>query len=124
MSFRVHRAGADRRFKLSGEVDMAVADGLVEVLQAQLNGGGDLTLDLSELAFIDSTGIHALIRISQRLGGDGRLILESPAGGVARVLEIVGIDRFPHVEIRSPLTRTDEPRKGSSRPRTDGRRVS
>ena len=61
----------------------------------------DIVLDLSELTFLDSGGIHALIRVSRLLDGRGRLIIQSPSAMVARVLEIVGADGFPNFEIRT-----------------------
>jgi anti-sigma B factor antagonist len=99
-SFQLMRVGPDGRFKLTGEVDMGVAGGLFVLLQQSMDGTRDLSLDLSDLEFIDSSGIRALIQVAQLLHGRGRLILESPRGAVARVLEIVGADRWPDVEVR------------------------
>jgi anti-anti-sigma factor len=81
-------------------VDLDVADDVVAVIMASVDGPQDVTIDLSDLTFLDSTGLRALIQISQSLGPDGKLILESPRGTVARLLEIVGADDFPGVEIR------------------------
>ena len=97
-SFQLERAGANRRFTLSGEVDLAVAGGLVELLRRSCDGAEDLTLDLSGLSFLDSSGIHAFIEIKRLLRG--RLILESPTDPVARVFDLVGLARLPGIEIR------------------------
>jgi len=66
-------------------------------LGPSLNGPGDLHLDLQGLEFMDSTGIHILIKLIRRLGDRGRVVLRSPTGEVARVLDLVGAEGFPSV---------------------------
>jgi anti-anti-sigma factor len=97
---QVSRVGADGRFKLSGELDVACSDGLVEVVRLAIEEGDDITLDMSDVRFIDSSGIRALLAISRQLHGRGRLILESPSPLVGRILETAGADRFPDLDIR------------------------
>jgi anti-anti-sigma factor len=99
-SFRVSRVGADGRFKLSGELDLACSDGLAEVVSLAIEQGADITLDMSDVRFIDSSGIRALLAISRQLHGRGRLILESAIPLVRRILDTAGADRFPDFEIR------------------------
>ena len=60
---------------------------------------GDLRLDLSELSFIDSSGIHAIVKVSKEMTGSRRLLLASPSPTVARALRLVRVDTFPNVEI-------------------------
>jgi anti-anti-sigma factor len=98
--FRVSKIGADGRFKLSGELDVACSDGLVEVVKLAIEQGGDITLDMADVRFIDSSGIRALLAISRQLHGRGRLILESAIPLVRRILDTAGADRFPDFEIR------------------------
>ncbi len=100
-TFRLEHLGPDGCYKLSGEVDMAASEGLVELVRRSVDGARDIVLDLSELSFMDSSGVHALIRINRLLDGRGRLIIQSPSPVVARLLEIVGADGFPNFEIRT-----------------------
>ena len=79
--------------RLLGELDMATADRLrEELLRLASNGATEVTVDLSDLAFIDSTGLSVLItglkRIRQQ-GGD--MSLRSPTPGTRKVLEITGL---------------------------------
>lgn len=75
-----------------GEVD---ADNCEELLDAVLNSeprSGPLHLDLSDLTFIDSSGISALLKIKAELATRGHsLQLQSPTESVHRVLEITGL---------------------------------
>ena len=80
---------------------MDASDHLVDLVRGSMDGARDIVLNLSDVTFLDSGGIDALIRISRLVDGRGRLIIQSPSGVVARVLEIVGADRFPSFEIRT-----------------------
>jgi anti-anti-sigma factor len=97
--FRVSKDGVDGRFILSGELDVSCSDGLVEVVRPAIEQGIDITFDASDLRFIDSSGIRALLTISRELRGRGRVVVAHPSSSVRRTLEIVGADSFPNFEI-------------------------
>jgi anti-anti-sigma factor len=85
---------------LSGELDMATANDLMEGVRRSLHPGpGDLTLDLSGLSFMDSTGFLALLDLSKQLEGRGRLVLLSPARSAARLLQLARADTVPNLAI-------------------------
>jgi stage II sporulation protein AA (anti-sigma F factor antagonist) len=73
-TFQLENAVVDGRntLRLSGELDMASAPRL-EALLAELsaNGTSALTLDLSELTFMDSTGLRAVLRAKELTDGHG-----------------------------------------------------
>lgn len=79
-----------RRYRLVGELDMDSVDELSERLEPQVAAGGDLRLDLSELTFIDSSGIRALFQLNAQLE-DGNLILERPSPFARRVMGVLGV---------------------------------
>jgi anti-anti-sigma factor len=91
--------GDGRRFRLVGELDLATSSILIERLSPLAAEEGDLRLDLSELAFIDSSGIRSLLILSESLGTRGRLMLLSPAESVEGTLELVGIAQAENIEI-------------------------
>ncbi len=97
--FEVHREPGNGHFRLVGEIDMGVSAELVEHVRPAVEADGDITLDLSGLGFIDSSGIHAIFQIAEGLGEERSLILRGARGEVARVLELVGAHRIPGVEI-------------------------
>jgi anti-anti-sigma factor len=84
---------------LVGELDLATSAILTERLAPLAAEDGDLRLDLSELAFIDSSGIRSLLILSESLGSRGLLVLQSPAEPVMRTLELVGIGQAENIEI-------------------------
>ncbi|MFE5794301.1 STAS domain-containing protein [Streptomyces sp. NPDC056503] len=78
---------------VGGELDMETAGRLEEHMAEQLRQGRcHVVLDLSALAFMDSSGLNVLIRAVHRArdaGGD--LHLAAPTPPVRRILEITGV---------------------------------
>ena len=96
MLLEIQEAGQPRAFRLIGEMDISNAETLAAVLEKSVEGDGDITLDLSALTFIDSSGISVLLRAMDRLDGRGRLVLMSPTSSVRHVLSLMGLeDRGP-----------------------------
>lgn len=83
---------APRLVRVSGELDLASSPTLAaELEEAAASGEGPLILDVSDLTFIDSTGLRVLIDVAQRLGESGDLVLRNPTRPVMDVLEIAGV---------------------------------
>jgi len=80
-------------FPLSGDVDMAVADELRDKLLALANATtGELVLDCTDLAFIDSMGISAVMYVQRVLEIDRRrLHLENLNGMARRAFDVLGL---------------------------------
>ena len=87
--------GTSRTVKLHGECDIASAPGLREVLRPLIPPEvTQLTVDVSGLDFIDSTGLGVIVGALRRLreaGGD--LAVSGAKGAVLRVLEVTRLDR-------------------------------
>ena len=87
-------------FRLIGELDLATAPQLREAL-AGIDAPDGVVLELDELAFIDSSGCHALTSYLRGAPDDGRLVFVDPSPAVARTLELTGLAKHPRIEIRS-----------------------
>ncbi len=81
--------------RLSGEADLAGRPALHDALQSGLElGDGRLVVDLTDLAFVDSTAIAAFLRAHRAaLARDGRLVLAAPGRTVSRVLSMTQTHR-------------------------------
>ena len=80
------------RLKLVGEFDIAGRE-LADDALARVNGARRVILDLSELDFIDSMGIHFLVTAHEAARSEGRefsIIRGGPQ--VDRVFSLVGLD--------------------------------
>ena len=79
-----------------GEVELATAPVLTAALEEGIRrSSGPFVVDLVAVDFLDSSGIHCLVRSRALLGRDERaLALICPPGNVRRVLEMAGIDEL------------------------------
>jgi anti-sigma B factor antagonist len=78
---------------LVGQVDAHTAPQLEEFLDPLPDGSDPVTLEMSAVEFIDSSGLRVLIEANQRAERAGRtLVLRHPSRAVSRLLEISGLD--------------------------------
>src|SRR3954447_3493900 len=80
---------------LRGELDLSGVDRAHEAIeQAESAAAPLLVLDLSELDFIDSTGLEVILRAARRAHDNGRrLVVARPLTYVRRLLEMTAIDQ-------------------------------
>jgi anti-anti-sigma factor len=77
---------------LSGEIDMDVTGQLREALLAAAEqSSAPVVVDMSEVTFIDSSGLNELVQLSNR-GAGVRII--SPTDSVRRTIEVVGLEHL------------------------------
>ena len=88
--------------RLSGELDLATVTDMNAQLAALPTNGHPVTLDLADLSFMDSTGLHALEQFARTLNGTSPLVLENVPRHVQRLFEITGMAESPHIELRTP----------------------
>ena len=81
---------------LAGECDLHTGRQLRDALTSEVSRGARrLILDLSGLAFMDSTGMQVLLGARTVLSvRGGTLVLVSPQPVVARILELTGADQL------------------------------
>ena len=82
---------------VSGEVDAASADVLRSAIAEVIDGGQPrVSIDMSDVSFIDSSGLRVLIAgYKSASAAGGALTVQSPSDPVTRLLEITGqLERF------------------------------
>jgi anti-anti-sigma factor len=80
---------------LRGELDLATTPILEEALAgAGADGGPVVALDLSELSFVDASGLKAILQAHRRAVRAGRsgLSLLNPSADIRRLLSLTAID--------------------------------
>jgi anti-sigma B factor antagonist len=90
------RADPEGVLWLAGEFDLAAIDAFQAAVDAVLDAQRELVLDLSELTFLDSTGIRAFLVVAGHVDG---VVLRRPTQAVRRVLRLVGIDGHQGIRI-------------------------
>ncbi|HEV2790947.1 MAG TPA: STAS domain-containing protein [Solirubrobacterales bacterium] len=81
-----------RDIQVEGELDLAVAGQLDEVLTAAVAECKRVLVGLERCTFIDSSGIAVVLRAYNRMQDDGnRLAVYAPTAQVLRVLSMTGL---------------------------------
>lgn len=86
---------------LRGELDVATAPALESALRAAFGASPtSMVVDLSDLSFLDSTGIRVLATAARRAESDGcSIVLMAPTQQVLRVLRLTGVDRLIEIAV-------------------------
>ena len=81
--------------RLCGDIDLAsreaTDDALAHAVACARAAGVPVIVDLSEVTFLDSTGMSCLVLASRALKPEQRLYLRDPRPIARRVLEIAGL---------------------------------
>lgn len=90
---KVHEQAGASVVRAEGEVDVSTAPALRQRLY-ELPESAKVVVDLSEVTFLDSTGLGVLVAALKRVresdaGGDLRLVVTRPQ--VSKVLEVTGL---------------------------------
>lgn len=87
---------------LAGRLDALQAPSVQEALATRLEehpGATEVRLDMSDVRFLDSSGINVLVRLHKRLAGEGRRLRISAASPVVRqTLAIARLDKYLSLE--------------------------
>ena len=104
MEIARHRAGKVMVAKMeSHRVDARTAGELEQDLLALVDGGdAAIALDLSEVDFIDSRGLGAIVAALKHLNGRGDLVIVGAQPAVANLFRLTRMDRvfrmFPRAD--------------------------
>jgi anti-sigma B factor antagonist len=98
--------GSQALVSVRGEIDLATQAELRAVLSdLVVSGQIDLSVDLSGVSFIDSTGLGALIGARRRVHAfNGSLRLLSPSDPVMKVFTVTGLNRVFDIVDTEPDT--------------------
>jgi len=78
---------------IAGELDIATVPRASAALEAgPAASAGAVVVDLADVAFMDSTGLAALVKLEHALADrDGRLLIACPEGPARLLLDVTGL---------------------------------
>jgi anti-anti-sigma factor len=85
--------------RLEGEIDLATAPALQDALIARLTEGKPVTLDMKGVTFVDSSGVQVILSAAVGSRSEGTVIVRDPSAAVLRVMELIGIEAIPQIEV-------------------------
>jgi anti-sigma B factor antagonist len=81
-----------RQIQIEGELDLAVAEQLEDVLVRAAAECRQVVIGLESCEFIDSTGIAVIVRAHNKFAEEGgRLCVYAPSDQVLRILSVTGL---------------------------------
>jgi anti-anti-sigma factor len=89
---RGDRAAEGLTVRLGGELDMEGAPALEQKLIGLIGAAATITVDLTGLEFIDSSGLQCLLRVSEHARGKGQTLRFRPGSG-----QVEGVMRLTKV---------------------------
>jgi anti-anti-sigma factor len=87
-----------------GELDMASADDFRDFAKRVVDPTREVVLNIADLAFVDSSGVRAILRLAETACPNG-VLLRWPPNNVLRTLEILAVEQVPGIRIQR---RSDE----------------
>jgi anti-anti-sigma factor len=97
---RLEEGPGPASFRLIGELDISNAAQVTDRLLEELRGAGRLTLDTTELAFVDAQGLHMLSRLGRQAEESGTTVTVINCSSLLkRVLEIAVPTGIPGVHV-------------------------
>jgi anti-anti-sigma factor len=100
---RLEKDESSTSIRLIGELDSSNVAHVADRLEEELRGADELTLDVSELTFMDSQGLHMLIKLGEAAAQKGSAVrLFNCAPQVKRLLDVAVPTGIPGVEILEP----------------------
>ena len=95
--FSISLAEVDGRahVTLRGELDLATAPELEQLLTERIDSSQEVVVDLRGLEFMDSSGIRVLVAAHTRAGRTGTrvfIVRPQPDSAVAKIVEVSGLD--------------------------------
>jgi anti-anti-sigma factor len=95
--FTIGQLDGGQGFVLTGELDISTVSELTNAFSA--NGhGGEVTLDLSGLTFIDSSGLHAIAAFARSRGPED-VVVTGVSPTVFTLFEITQLEEIPNLRI-------------------------
>ena len=93
MQTRTERRDGITLVHLGGELDKLTSDGIRSELDRSV-GAGDLLLDLTDVTFLDSAGLHVLFRLARAQADAGAAlgVVVPTTSPVRRVVEIAHVE--------------------------------
>ena len=80
-----------RSGRFTGEIDLASYDRLIAAMSPLTGSTGDIICDLTDVTFIDSSGIRLFVQMHRSRDAGSAVVLRNAAPNVERVFALTGL---------------------------------
>ena len=99
MSYKVTEEGNISTVHLHGEIDMDVTEKAKEIIFPVIDSGKEVHLNLSQVQYMDSSGISVLIESHQRaLEKSTKVIIKDVSKSVLKVIMMAKLEQILNLE--------------------------
>ena len=99
MSYKVTEEGNIATIHLDGEIDMDVTEKAKEVIFPHIDAGKEVHLNLSNVQYMDSSGISVLIESHQKaLEKNTKVIIKDVSKSVLKGIMMAKLEQILHLE--------------------------
>ena len=99
MSYKVTEEGNVATVHLDGEIDMDVTEKATEVIFPHIDAGKEVHLNLSNVQYMDSSGISVLIESHQKaLEKNTKVIIKEVSKSVLKVIMMAKLEQILNLE--------------------------
>ena len=99
MSYKVSEEGNVATVHLDGEIDMDVTEKAKEVIFPHIDAGKEVHLNLSNVQYMDSSGISVLIESHQRaLEKNTKVVIKEVSKSVLKVIMMAKLEQILNLE--------------------------
>ena len=99
MSYKVTEEGNIATIHLDGEIDMDVTEKAKEVIFPHIDAGKEVHLNLSQVQYMDSSGISVLIESHQKAIEKGtKMIVKDVSKSVLKVIMMAKLEQILNLE--------------------------
>ena len=99
MSYKVTEEGNVATVHLDGEIDMEVTEKAKEVIFPHIDSGKEVHLNLSNVQYMDSSGISVLIESHQKaLEKNTKVIIKEVSKSVLKVIMMAKLEQILNLE--------------------------
>ena len=100
MSYKVTEEGNVATIHLDGEIDMDVTEKAKEVIFPHIETGKEVHLNLSNVQYMDSSGISVLIESHQKAVEKGnKMIVKDVSKSVLKVIMMAKLEQILNLEL-------------------------
>ncbi len=95
----VEITNTDNISKIVGEVDIATAKAFENAIMELLETEDLIVLDMTDMEYIDSTGIGILMNLKKNILNDNQnVVLYRPKRSILKLFQLTGIDQIYKIE--------------------------
>jgi anti-anti-sigma factor len=99
-AFGIEQLEGERTYRLAGPLDLQSHMALTELLEELVRSPGDITLDISSLSFMDSSGLRVILDACRDLADRGSVRLVNARGQVKKLLRLTDApEAVPNLEV-------------------------